>query len=202
MFPRHLLTSHFWSIQQRSEFQQIFLKNRLFYNRKIYRILQSKLHLVKDNALQSKWNDVIGRLGSGLHPSAAELINIKELFTCPPYQLSSLSSKHLRFLCHVHGLNILILKRFRLMEHAYVVHHMDLAIKREGGVHNMSTEALQKACFLRGLNPTNLSTECLIEWLKEWVKVSSVVNETNVSLFLHLPILISYNHPNNWHLIY
>lgn len=79
---------------------------------------------------------------------------------------------------------------------------MDLAIKREGGVHNMTTEALRKSCFIRGLNPTNLTNDKMINWLEEWVKVSLFVDGTNISLLLHLPILIGYNHPNNWEVVY
>lgn len=79
---------------------------------------------------------------------------------------------------------------------------MDLAIKREGGVHNMSTENLHSSCFIRGLNPVDLSTDELIEWLRAWVTVSLEIDGSNVSLYLHLPIFLGYNHPNNWKLIH
>lgn len=79
---------------------------------------------------------------------------------------------------------------------------MDLAIKREGGVHNMPQESLRNSCNLRGLNTRNLSNENMVSWLEDWVKVSLEVDGSNISMFLHLPILIGYNHPNNWKLIY
>ena len=75
---------------------------------------------------------------------------------------------------------------------------MDLAIKREGGAHNMNTEVLSQCCYLRGLNPTNLSVAEMTDFLNEWITVSSEIDDSNISLYLHLPILILYNHPNNW----
>jgi hypothetical protein len=94
------------------------------------------------------------------------------------------------------------LKRFRLSEHSFLIHHMDLAIKREGGVHNMPLESLQHSCYIRGLNPVNMNHEDMIIWLNEWIKVSLQVDGSNISLFLHLPILLGYNHPNNWILLH
>ncbi|XP_055609596.1 LETM1 domain-containing protein 1 [Uranotaenia lowii] len=200
MYPRTLLTSHFWSIQQKGEFAQQDLKQRLLYNRRVFRCMQSKLDMLRktQDPLQEKFNNILGLLGSGLHPTSDEILDIKELFTRPPLNLRSLSSVHLKYLCRLHDIHAGLMRRFRLSERAYVVHHMDMAIKREGGVHNMPIESLKHACFIRGLNATNLSTENMVHWLNEWVKVSLIINQDNISLFLHLPILLSYNHPNNW----
>lgn len=79
---------------------------------------------------------------------------------------------------------------------------MDLAIRREGDVHNMQPEAIKYACYLRGLNPTNLNNEEMVEWLRCWIKVSTSIKEDHITLFLHLPLFLGYNHPNNWQLIY
>ncbi|XP_033208158.1 uncharacterized protein LOC117167380 isoform X8 [Belonocnema kinseyi] len=61
-----------------------------------------------------------------------------------------------------------------------------------------STEAVS----FRGLNPVNMSTESMQEWLNQWLSVSSEVNEISISLLLHCPILLAYNHPSNWTLLY
>jgi hypothetical protein len=200
MYPRHLLTSHFWSIQQKAEFLEIFLKERTSHNRKIFRFLQSKLETTRDSGYFKTWNFVLGLLGSGTHPTAEEILSIREIFTESPYHLNSLSGSHLSALCKLHGIHGMYLKCVRLSEHCYTMHHMDLAIKSEGGIHNLSTEALRYSCYLRGLNPANLRNDEMIEWLREWIKVSSVIGSENISLYLHLPILLSYNHPNNWKL--
>ncbi|XP_058464350.1 LETM1 domain-containing protein 1 [Malaya genurostris] len=200
MYPRTFLTSHFWSIQQKVDFAQQDLRQRLAYNRRVFRCMQAKLDVLKkiQDPQHEKFSYILGLLGSGLHPTSDEILNVKDLFTRSPLCLRSLNSVHLKYLCRLHDIHAGLMRRFRLSERAYVIHHMDLAIKREGGVHNMSIETLKHACFLRGLNSTNLSTESMVEWLNEWVKVSLIINQDNVSLFLHLPILLSYNHPNNW----
>ena len=96
MFPRYLLTSHFWSIQQRSEFQEINLRDRISYNRKVLRCMQAKLNFIKktDETNYNKWNYILGLLGSGLHPTSQEILDINDIFTRKPYDLNSLSSKH------------------------------------------------------------------------------------------------------------
>ncbi|XP_049541047.1 LETM1 domain-containing protein 1 isoform X2 [Anopheles darlingi] len=204
MYPRTLLTSHFWSIQQKVDFAQIDLRNRLVYNRRVFRCMQSKLDALKqtDDPAHGKVSNILGLLGSGLHPTSEEILDVKEVFQRPPFHLNSLNSSHLKYLCRLHGIHTGLLRRFRLSERAYIVHHMDMAIKREGGVHNMPVESLKHACFLRGLNATNLSAESMIEWLQEWVRVSLVVDEDSISMLLHLPILLTYNHTNNWILIH
>lgn len=107
-----------------------------------------------------------------------------------------------KYLCGLHGIHKLWTKRFRLAERAYLIHHMDLGIRREGGVHNMPVEYLKNACFIRGLNATNMSNENMIEWLQDWVEISLHIDGNNISLLLHLPILIGYNHPSNWQLLH
>lgn len=204
MYPRTLLTSHFWSIQQKVEFAQQDLRQRLHHNRRVFRCMQAKLDVLKkaQDPQHEKFSYILGLLGSGLHPTSDEILDVKDLFARTPFQLRYLSSVHLKHLCRLHDLHTGLMRRFRLSERAYVVHHMDMAIKREGGVHNMPVESLKHACFLRGLNATNLSTESMIDWLNDWVKVSLIIDQDNISLFLHLPILLSYNHPNNWILIH
>ena len=102
----------------------------------------------------------------------------------------------------MYGLPGGLFRRHRMAELAFIIHFMDLAIIREGGVHNMPQESIRYACLIRGLNPSNLSNEEMIEWLRKWVKVSMALKEEHMSLFLHLPLFLGYNHPNNWQLIY
>lgn len=94
MHPRIFLTHHFWSTYQKFEFQQIYLKNRLTYNVKVFRNLQAKLDGLEKHVKYDEMKRILGLLGSGLHPSADEIINVKEIFTEKPYSLDSLTSKH------------------------------------------------------------------------------------------------------------
>lgn len=80
---------------------------------------------------------------------------------------------------------------------------MDKAIMREGGIDQLTEDELRTACFMRGLNGSGLSVHKLNHWLDQWIQITKHVESSeNLSFFLHLPILLTYNHPNNWKLIY
>lgn len=202
MYPRRLLSHQFWTLQQRCEFPVLELQDRLSYNLKVLRFLQSKLTQVKNVPNYEHLRDIFGKLGSGLHPSAEEIIRVKDMFAETPYKTKSLSRQHIVSLCGLHGLNTHFFTRSNLTNRASMMHLMDLAIEREGGAAKLSTEALRLCCFMRGLNASNLSNEELVKWLEQWIQVSKVIDEQNFSLFLHLPIFLTYNHPNNWKLLY
>lgn len=95
MYPRLFLTSHFWTPEQKIEFNQIYLKHRLTYNKPVFRSLQAKLNHLKDEGDAEKMNKILGLLGSGRHPSVEQILSTKEIFTKPPYNLESLNNRHL-----------------------------------------------------------------------------------------------------------
>lgn len=94
MYPRLFLTSHFWTLQQRNEFAITILKNRLEYNRCVFRLLQAKLKQIKNDNLYEKWQSLLGQLGSGLHPTSQDILVIRDLFERAPYNTRSLGSTH------------------------------------------------------------------------------------------------------------
>ncbi|XP_001353111.3 LETM1 domain-containing protein 1 [Drosophila pseudoobscura] len=201
-YPRVFLTSHFWTTEQRTDFQNYYMKQRLQYNKAVFRCLQAKLKSLSGHPKHAEFRNILGLLGSGTHPTPEMLLDVKDIFVEGPYSLLGMSRKHVKSLVNMHGLQNSIFKRHRLHEHAFLVHYMDQAITREGGVHNLSMHALRYSCYLRGLNPVNLSDEEMIEWLRNWVKVSTSIQGEHITLFLHLPILLGYNHPSNWKTIY
>ncbi|KAH8301272.1 hypothetical protein KR018_010136 [Drosophila ironensis] len=201
-YPRTFLTSHFWTPQQRVEFQCYYIKRRLGYNKPVLRYLQSRLKATRAHPMHAQMEEILGQLGSGTHPTPEMLIEVKDIFAQGPYSLLDMSRKHVKNLVNLHGLSNSIFKRHRLHEHAFLVHYMDQAIMREGGVHNLPLGPLRYACYLRGLNPDGLGNEEMIGWLRKWVKVSTSIKSEHISLFLHLPILLGYNHPGNWRTIY
>lgn len=95
MYPRHFLTHHFWTLQQRSEFAVINLRDRLVYNRPVLRHLQSNMSTLKNDRHYERWRDILGKLGSGLHPSVEDIIRVNELFAEPPYKMKSLGYTHI-----------------------------------------------------------------------------------------------------------
>jgi hypothetical protein len=100
-FPRILLTSHFWSIEQKINFQQLSIKERIIHNRKIFRYLQAKRDQIKEKPKYLELKQVLAHLGSGTHPTPQEIIDVKEIFGRLPYHLNFLTSSHL-VSCHCH----------------------------------------------------------------------------------------------------
>lgn len=94
LFPRVLLTSHFWSLEQRLTFMLHYHKKRLKHNKPLLRCVQSKLENIKKPSLKIKWSGIVACLGSGTHPRPSEIISCIELFSGPPYSMESLTRKH------------------------------------------------------------------------------------------------------------
>jgi len=95
MYPNKFLTSHFWTIQQRSEFQEKTLAERFKYNRQIFRSLQAKVTSIQDEQLKKRVENVFAQIGSGFHPSVEEILDIKDVFSQSPYDILNLSGKHI-----------------------------------------------------------------------------------------------------------
>ena len=76
------------------------------------------------------------------------------------------------------------------------VHQIDLAILREGGPNALPLEDLRKSCHLRGLNVQDQEEAVMRKYLKEWLTITSQLDSGSMSMLLHLPILIGYNHPS------
>lgn len=95
MYPRHLLTHHFWTPQQRIDFAVMNIRDRISHNRSIFRLLQGKLSQIKNDVNYPLWENILGKLGSGVHPTVDEILNIKSLFAEVPYKTSSLSYVHI-----------------------------------------------------------------------------------------------------------
>ncbi|RZF35409.1 hypothetical protein LSTR_LSTR015903 [Laodelphax striatellus] len=142
-FPRQLLTRHFWSLQQRSEFAIIVQRKRLKWYKPVFRSLQAQLDGLQSHACYKDWEYVIRLLGSGLHPSPRTIIKCKPLFAESPYHLRRLYQSHARALLKMHNMHTGWRRRTRLAERAEFLQLMDQAIVREGGVSKLSIEELK-----------------------------------------------------------
>ena len=107
-------------------------------------------------------------------------------------QLNALHVKHLMKIHRIRG-SMMWFPRFRILQHANMIHAIDKAIAREGALDEMQ---LFRACHLRGLNIKDQSKQDLIEYLHSWLEVSEKLDIGAMSMLLHLPILIGYNHPS------
>ncbi|CAG9761585.1 unnamed protein product [Ceutorhynchus assimilis] len=204
--PKQLLTSHFWTEEQKVKFETEYLHDRLVHNKPVFRHLQSQLKFIKHHRknrdLYEKWNKTLGLLGSGDQPTIECILACKELFKDEPYHLLYLSRNHVFHLLRVHGIHAGWFRRTRLADRALGLIEMDRAIMREGGVHNLPLEALRKACYLRGFHTKDVSHKCQIQWLTDWIKISSNTDKDSLSLLLHAPIFLGYNEPSNWRLLH
>lgn len=95
MYPRTFLSPQFWSIQQKFQFQTDYLRERLQHNMRVFRFMQTKLDESRNDTQYKELKTVLGMLGSGLHPSVSQLLEINEMFTRSPFSLQSLPGHHL-----------------------------------------------------------------------------------------------------------
>nr|XP_027203345.1 LETM1 domain-containing protein 1-like [Dermatophagoides pteronyssinus] len=198
-FPKQLLSSHYWTIQQRTKFSIDDHRRKLYHYRPLFRSLQKRLDSIESPYLRGKCRYVFTRLGSGTHPNVDDIIHLKPLFIEQPFGLRSLSQQHLVHLCRTHGLRRLFLfKRRSLFQHITFIQAMDSHLFDS----DLSFEQLRQACFLRGLNPINLTQQEMFDWLQQWQQISKNVDDHTISLLLHTPLFLAYNHPSNWRLIY
>lgn len=93
-YPRQMLCTHFWTIQQRSEFQIYYLRQRLLNHRPTFRCMQEQLDTLKEHRLYNDWAEILGLVGSGAQPTTEQIIACKELFESGPYQIGYLKGSH------------------------------------------------------------------------------------------------------------
>ncbi|CAB3389104.1 Hypothetical predicted protein [Cloeon dipterum] len=202
MFPRHLLSRHFWSLQQRVDFAAIALRKRLYNQRPILRCLQVRLGDLEEGKLRDQWANILGLLGSGAHPNLQQIQQVSGLFAeTQAFGMAGIWANHKNALVRLHGMHMGWKRRWRLRERAKLLREMDFMITEEG-VTSMSNDEMRYACFLRGLNPVNVKTDELVLWLHKWTLISNNTDDEHLSLILHLPILLGYNQPSNWVLLY
>lgn len=95
IFPRRLLTNQFWNEEQRLEFKQLELKERLKYYDTLLCCLQEKGRSLVNHRKFSKYQEVLTQLKNGSHPTVDELLNIKDIFSESTFNLITLSRKHI-----------------------------------------------------------------------------------------------------------
>lgn len=93
-FPHKILTSHYWSIQDKLNFMMSEHKKRLKHYKPLLRCLQSQVNKVQDTNLRKLLKDIVAHLGSGTHPTPESLLECKTLFSGQPFSLKELKRKH------------------------------------------------------------------------------------------------------------
>lgn len=116
-FPRVFLTHHFWNSQQKVEFQQYYMNCRLNYAKPVFRLLQSKLQLVKGDPQAALLDNMLGLLGSGFHPTVNHILEIKDIFSKEPFQYHSLNMNHIVSIILCNKYALLVGFTFKLINH-------------------------------------------------------------------------------------
>ncbi|CAL8101035.1 unnamed protein product [Orchesella dallaii] len=199
-FPKHLLSSHFWTLQEKHQFAIDAQRKRLFNQRPVLRHLQSNLEFIRDKRHKEIFKEMLFKLGSGSQPTVPEIMRIKPLFESDPFSIKAMHGPHIKSLCRLHGLGTWMFNRGRLFDRAEMLYVMDMCLMRDG-IFNLETVELKSACFLRGLNAANTSHDDMVEFIQQWLSISSAIQPHSYSLLLHLPVLLAYNNPNNWALL-
>lgn len=192
-FPRHMLTHHFWTPEQKVEFMQYFHKQKVNQFSSVADHLKKQVTQHSYGTQRTKFLDLLKKLEQGQHPTVEEILELSSAFSKFPFSVEVLSTTYYRLLAKLFDMTK---RKKALLQDALVLLHTDRAMVREG-FDQMTSWELEKACYNRGLNPTGLSTEEQIDYLKTWTSITMQLDETTLSLLLHCPILLAYNHPSN-----
>merc|ERR1719270_2436159 len=193
MYPNRLLSSHFYDENQQSMAYQSEILGRHSHYRSVMRYLNSSIVTPK-SGFQQILSSILQDKST---PNTAAIYSLKSLFSeAAILHIKMLSAPHVKHLMKTHQVrgSILWFPRFRLQQYANLVHQIDLAILREGGPEKLSLEDLRRACHLRGLNVQDQDKAVMLKYLTEWLTVTTKLDNTSMSLLLHLPILLGYNH--------
>ncbi len=195
MFPKQLLSSHFWTPEVR---KQIVAEQQLARHQFYRRLLRDLIRASKqqDNL---KMKGLLKTLTAEReHPSPEQILQVVGEFSEKErgfLRLSALNSLHVKHLMSAHGLDDWFWWRYKLTQYANLLHHIDLAILREGGVGYMGDADLRYVCLWRGLNATeDVSRAEMLDYVGRWMAVSEKLSTDCPSLLLHLPLLLGYNH--------
>ncbi|KAK7498563.1 hypothetical protein BaRGS_00010223, partial [Batillaria attramentaria] len=172
VFPRVLLSYHFWTDQQRYKFWQHELKHRLQHMKPILEHMHLMSRHIPDADMQDKIVNVVNKLQHSVHPTVSEVLEVKSLFESYPYNLSRITIAYSRHLSKLMKMSL----RRRLLKHdALLLHYTDMAMLREG-IYNLTDFELERACFWRGLNPVGLNRRDQLAYLQHWLEVSKTLD--------------------------
>ncbi|XP_005106079.2 LETM1 domain-containing protein 1 [Aplysia californica] len=193
VFPRFLLSHHFWTADQRVQFRRIKMGKKLRHYDNVLDFLHLLSRHIESDGRERNMKQLIRKLDMSVTLTPTEILSQLPLFEGKPYRMDSLSIRHMRHLSKANGMS---LRRRKLVKDGLMLHYMDKAMIREG-IEDLPDEELDQACAWRGLNPDGLKRKEKLSYLKDWIHISSHVHEPSISLLLHLPVLLGYCHPTN-----
>nr|XP_046197978.1 LETM1 domain-containing protein 1-like [Oncorhynchus gorbuscha] len=199
LFPRQLLIRHLWTPQQQQDFQRLYHEQRCRHRENILKGVAWSIPHIKEWTLRSHLLTLISKVQSGAHPSVKDISAVRGVFSGQPLGLTGMDSGHMRLLCSHLLLNPWLpgfLLRRRLRAKALDLLYLDQALDTLGQGQLTDSE-IREACYLRGLNPSSLTTSQCREWLLQWLQLSTQLTESETSLLLHNMVLLSVNYPSS-----
>lgn len=199
LFPRQLLIRHLWTPQQQQDFQRLYHEQRCRHRENILKGVAWSIPHIKEWTLRSHLLTLISKVQSGSHPSVKDISAVRGVFSGQPLGLTGMDSVHMRLLCSHLLLNPWLpgfLLRRRLRAKALDLLYLDQALDTLGQGQLTDAE-IREACYLRGLNPSSLTTSQCREWLLQWLQLSTQLTESETSLLLHNMVLLSVNYPSS-----
>ncbi|XP_040609738.1 LETM1 domain-containing protein 1 isoform X6 [Mesocricetus auratus] len=196
LFPRQLLVKHFWTPKQQIDFLDIYHSLRKQSHSEIITHLERASALVSDERLRWHLTDLCTKVQNGVHPTAHDILALRECFSTRPLGFSQLQATHMRALSRAMLLNPHLppaVLRWRLKSHTTVIQQLDRALAQLG-IGQLTAQEVKSACYLRGLNSTHIADDRCRTWLGEWLQISCSLKETELSLLLHNVVLLSTNY--------
>ena len=199
MYPKQLLSSHFWSPKIRREVEDANQVTKHSYYRALFRDMELSVNALKGRPHHYACKQVMQLLiNDTRRPSKGEILDLKPIFqTGGVFHLQSISARHVAHLLKAHGITDKTWWRHRLQQHGNLVNQIDRAISREE-ILSLTELELRSCCLTRGLNPNELDRTEMMEYLRDWVEISLHLDHNSISLLLHLPIFLGYNHKNRY----
>nr|XP_038027508.1 LETM1 domain-containing protein 1 [Anas platyrhynchos] len=195
-FPRQLLIRYFWTPSQQREFLAAYHAIRSAAYTEVLQSLALAASSLPEPRLQTQLQELCTKVQRGAQPQVAELYALRSLFSGPPLGLSKLHASHVRALSRVLFLTPRLpafVLRHRLRGHVLEIRHLDRALLRLG-LGQLSEEELRAACYLRGLNSTQLGLAECRAWLEQWLQLSCKLQVSEVSLLANSMVLLSLNY--------
>lgn len=201
VFPTTFLSSHFWTQQQKEDVAREALKMRHLHFKLTFRKLQEQLPAFRGHDLHGPVRLVMGKIGSGVHPNHAEILKIASVFgNNGKFHSTNLSRKHALLLLSINDCvswRAWISPHKKLIRLSKSISSVDRALDREG-IDMLDIKDLRRVCNQRGLNIDGVGKEEMIEYLLKWNIVSCSLKEDQLTLLLHLPLFLGYNHHNRF----
>ncbi|OQR71038.1 LETM1 domain-containing protein 1-like [Tropilaelaps mercedesae] len=201
-YPKELLSSQFWTERQWRYFElEKHIKRVQYYDSVLYQLEKGKTSEID---LKNKSLEIISKLRSGGHPTVEDIVDIKPLFQDGHHlALHNLSYGHLRALSLSQGLQFGGFVPYgRLWRYGGFIWETDRALVREGSLKTLTDLDIAQCCLMRGFNPFGCSRTEAEEFLDKWLTLSLQLKDRELSLLLHTPIFLAYNHRNSFGILF